>query len=101
MGEIGIHLENIVVAALQGPFESGEIGGAEPELAAALDKVEPGGELLLQALHHGSGAVGGAVVDDQYLESVLQPEDGADNLFRIFDLVVGRNYHQILHIQQI
>ena len=37
VGEVGVHLEDVVVVLLQGPAEAGQIGRAEAELAGAFD----------------------------------------------------------------
>ena len=91
VGEVGIHLEDIVIVALQRPAESGHVGRSKAELAAPFDQVQPLRELLLQVLDRSGGAVRRAVVDDQDVIAAFQVEDGPDDLGDVLDLVVGRD----------
>ena len=104
--EVGVHLEDVVVAPLQRPFESGDVGGAQPQLALALHQMQAAFHVAFhQAFHDVGRAVGAAVVDDEHFEAGLaavlhrgfQSRHGADDGFRVFFLVVGGYDDQIFH----
>ena len=62
--EVGVHLDEDVVALLEAPGEAGPVGRAEPGLLGAaqdVDRAVLGAPLLGQV----GGAVGAAVVDDE------------------------------------
>src|SRR5690606_32013974 len=40
VGEVRVHLEEVLVAALEAPAEALEVGGAEPELASPVEDVD-------------------------------------------------------------
>ena len=103
MREVGIHLEYVVVAVLDSPLETADVGGAEAELAGALYHEEALGELLLQFLDDGGGAVGRAVFDDEDIEGLLQTKDGADDVLNILFLVIRGDDNDavaLLHISK-
>ena len=90
MTEVGVHLEDVLVVALQRPFETGDVGGAQSELPLSLMDEQSVAELCChEPLHDGCGAVGRPVVNDQYMETFLQPEDGPDDFLDVLLLVVG------------
>ena len=95
--KVAVHLADEVEAAAQPPLETGQVGRAEPLLAAPLDEVQPLGELLLTAPHDGGRAVGRAVVDDQQLEGLAQREDLVNHCGDVLPLVVGRYDNQFAH----
>ena len=72
MREIGVHLEDKVIAVVDRPFESCDISRAETQLALAFDDVDASGILLHLLFDDGGGAVGRIVVDDKYVKVVLQ-----------------------------
>src|SRR5262249_16868270 len=41
VGEVGVHLEQVLVLAGEAPFEALDIGGAQPELARMMTDVQP------------------------------------------------------------
>ena len=94
MAEVRVHLKEVRVAGLQAPLESGDVGGAEAELAGPFEQVDA-------ALVSGSGfpdevrcAVGGAVIDHQHVEGFtalgLEGHDGVEHPGDVLLLVVGR-----------
>ena len=93
MAEVGVHLEDEVVAVRQRPFEARDVCGAETLLAAALHQENTAAELFRhQPLHDGGSAVGRTVVDDQNVECVLLTADhGADDVLNVLLLVVRRD----------
>ena len=90
VGKVRVHLEDVVVAPVQGPFEPRQVGRAEAELAAPFQQMEPFGEFPLQPLHDGGGAVRRAVVDDEDVKTTGKGEHLADDRFDVLLLVVGR-----------
>ena len=59
MAEVGIHLENIVIALLESPFEASNIRRAKSQLARTFDEEQTVLELFShQAFHDGGCAVG-------------------------------------------
>ena len=58
MAEVGVHLKNEVVAVLDGPLKTADVGRAESLLAAAFDQMQPPGELALEAFDDVGRAVG-------------------------------------------
>lgn len=96
MTEVGVHLEDVLVAALQRPFEAGDVGSAQAQLSFALHHEEPFGEFLLQGLDYGSRAIGRTVFDDKDVEAMFQGENGTNDILYILPFVVGRdNYNAI------
>ena len=91
VAEVGVHLKNEVVAVLDGPLKTADVGRAEALLAAAFDQMQPPGELALEAFDDVGRAVGRAVVDDQYVEGLLQAEDDAEDVFDVLFFVVRRD----------
>ena len=90
VAEVGIHLEDVFIVPLQRPAEAGDVGRAQPLLAGALQHEEAVGKLLaLQALDDVGRAVGRVVLHHQDVETVLQSEDGANDVLYVFPLVVG------------
>ena len=92
VAEVGIHLKDVVVAVVESPAESSDVGRAESELSGALHNVESVGKLSCdEALHNGCRAVGAAVVDDEDVEVVpvgVEAEHGADDSFDVLFLVI-------------
>ena len=92
MAEIGIHLDDIVVAVLQSPFEAADVGGAKSQLARTLYDVNAACKFIChQAFHDVGCSVRASVVDDKDVESFLQRSDGSDDGLDVLFLVVGRD----------
>ena len=91
VGEIGIHLKDIVVSLFQGPAEAGEVGGAQSQFAAALYHVQRFGGRCLDLFHDGGGAIGGSVVNDQYVELARKGENSGNDVPDVLLLVVSGN----------
>ena len=90
VAEVGIHLEDIVVAVLQPPSETADIGCTESEFTLPLDKEETVSELALHQVLDDSGrSVGRAVVNDEDMERHRQRKDGARDGFDVLFFVVG------------
>ena len=96
MGEVGVHLEDVVVALREGILEAGEVGGAEPQLARTVQDVDPAGARALQLVGDLPGPIRRVVVDDQHGEIALG-ENRADQVGQILALVVGGNNDQGAH----
>ena len=90
VAEVGIHLEDVVILMLDGPLESGDVGGAEAELSLAFHHEEAVGEFLLHAAHDVGSAVGRVVLDDEYVEILFKTEYRTDNVLDIFLFVISR-----------
>ena len=101
MGEVGIHLEDVVVSVAQGPFETGNVCGSKSEFPGPFNEIEPVRKFLLQRFDNGGRPVRGAVVDDEYLVSSIEGEHLADYPFDVLLLVVGRDYDNfpVAHFQ--
>ena len=95
MGKVGIHLENIVVAVLQRPFESGEVGGSQPLFPLAFQQEQPLREFSLKGFDDTGRPVRGAVVNDQNMVSAGKAEHLSDDLFNVFLLIEGGNDNQL------
>ena len=93
VAEVGVHLEDVFVVVLQGPAEAGDVGRAQSLLACALQHEEAAGEVLAlqQAFHDVRRAVRRVVFHHQDVETVLQSEDGADDVLYVFPFIVGRD----------
>ena len=101
MGKVRVHFEYVVVAMVERPAETGDVGRSEAHLARSLDQEEGVRVGLLQGFHHIGGPVGGAVVDYQYMIVSFEGEDGRDDLGYVLHLLVRRNYDEFLfHILQ-
>ena len=94
MGKVGIHLENIVVAVLQRPFESGEVGGSQPLFPLAFQQEQPLRERFLEGLDNAGRPVGGAVVNDQNMVSARKAENLSDDFFNVLLLIEGGDDYQ-------
>ena len=68
MGEVGVHLADHAVAALQAPREAGAVGHPEAVLPGAVQDVHPWA-LGRQRVGQLAGAIGRRVVDDEQLEA--------------------------------
>ena len=89
VGEVGVHLDHIVVAMLEAPLEAGEVGGAEAEFAFALLDEEAVGEFLHETLDDVGSAVGGVVLDDEHVELLREGEDLANDFLDVLLLIIG------------
>ena len=89
--EIGIHLEDVVIAVVQGPFESGQIGRAQSLFPAPFKQVQPLRELRLKPFDDDGRPVGGTVVDDEDLEISGEGEHLPGDGFDVLLLVVSRD----------
>ena len=96
VGEVGIHLEDILIVALQGPLEAGDVSRAKTQLACPLYHEQAVTKLRHERFHDVGGAVGAVVVDNQNIERHRQVKDIADNLLDVLFLLVSRDDDQIL-----
>ena len=90
MAEVGIHLENVVILMLDGPLESGDVGGAEAELSLAFHHEEAVGEFLLHTAHDVGSAVGRVVLDDEDVEIFFKAEHRTDNVLDVLLFIISR-----------
>ena len=74
-----------------GPFEPGDVGGAETEFSFPLNQKQAIVEFFLQFLNDAGSAVGRIVVDDENVEILFEVKHISDNIFDIFLFVVCRN----------
>jgi len=88
VGEIGIHLDDKVVALLQSPLEPRDIGATQTVLRRAGEKVEArfGGRGLLDPA---TGSIGGTIINDQDLHPIRKGKKTGDHLREIIHLVIG------------
>ena len=90
MGEVGVHLDDPLGAAVEGDAEAGQVGGPEALLArrGGAPTIDSSGR---EAVGDLAGAVGRVVVDDQDPPRGGQLlEHGADDPLEVLGLVVGR-----------
>ena len=91
MGEVGIHLEDVVVTMFQTPFETCDVGSAQSLFSCTLQQEQTVGKLCLhQSLHNGGSAVRGTIINHKNVETFLQCKYCTDNLLNILLLVVSR-----------
>jgi hypothetical protein len=94
--QVGVHLDQRVIAPLQPPGEPGPVGRPQPLLARPLQQLHPG--LVLAApLHQLGRPVGAAVVDHQHVHPRVGQQHPVQHLDHRVGLVVGRNHHQRPH----
>ena len=91
MGEVCIHLEDVVVSLLDRPFEAGDVGRSESLLSRALYHEEALGKLRLESLHDPGSSVGGTVLDDEDVEMAFERKHFPDNPFDVLFFFVGRD----------
>ena len=90
VAEVGIHLEDVAILTAERPFEARYIGGAQSQFARPLQDEESVAELGIDEAVHDSGrSIGASVVDNEYMETFLQGEDGPDYFLYVFLLIVG------------
>ena len=90
VGEIGIHLEDEVVALTQSPLESSNVCGAEAHLVWPLEDIHP--RLVLHdTIDDLASAVRRTIIDDENLEAIILLEDGTNEARDVLALVVRRN----------
>ena len=90
--EVGIHLEDVVVVALQCPLEPGDISRSQTEFATPFDDKKTVAELSShQSTNYRSCSVGRAIVNDKDMETLVQGEYRTDYFLDILLLIVGWN----------
>ena len=103
MTEIGVHLKDVIVMMFQRPFETGDVGGSQPQLAFAFYHEQAFGEFLLQSSDNGGSTVRRTVFDNKDMEYFFQGENGADDIFDVLPFVVCGNDNdavRCLHIHK-
>ncbi len=98
VGEIRIHLEDVIVSLFQTPFESRDICCPQTGFAFTFYKEKPVGEFRLQVFHSPGSAVGRTIVYYEDIESALQREHCAYDFFGVFYFIVCRYDYQISHV---
>ena len=93
MGEVGVHLDDELCSAGQGPGESGQVGLAEAGLAGPVKDLD-GRELGRQPVGDLPGPVRGVVIHDQQPvragRGLLElSERSADDRLEVLGLVIG------------
>ena len=85
MTEVGIHLEDEVIALLQRPFEAHDISSAQAQLTRTLQDMETVGKLIgLQLLNDVCCSVRTTVIDNKDVEFLLQAKNGTDDSFSLY-----------------
>src|SRR5687767_1317633 len=90
MGEIGVHLEEPVIAPRNAPAESLEVGRSQAELPCPMQDVNArvvGGHHVRQR----AGAIRRCVIDNQHLETGILLERHGKQARQVVALVVRRN----------
>ena len=90
MAEVGVHFEDVVILMFYGPFESGDVGSTQAQLALTLYHKEAVGKLGLHTAYNVGCAVGRVVLDDEDVEIFLEGEHRTNDVFDVFLLVIGR-----------
>ena len=96
--EIGVHFAQVAVALAQAFAETGDIGGAQAQLAAAAHELHTRG-VRSQRRHHVAGAVGRTVVHHQHIELRALLKHGGDQARDVLGLVVGWHHHQAVALR--
>ena len=89
VGEVGVQLKDVPVLAFQRPAETGDVRGAQSQLAFALVDVQLACELGHQALDDVGGSIRRAVVHDEHVKVLGQGEYRADHPLDVLLFVVG------------
>ena len=87
--EVGIHLENILIVAFQGPLETCDICRAQSQFSSPLNHEKTVSELVHQRLHDVGSAIWAIVVDNQDIESHGQVEHVANDLLDVLLFFIG------------
>ena len=71
VAEVGIHLENVVVAVFERPLEASDVGGAETQFPTTLQNEQTVGKFFLShhILDNGGSPVRRTVVDNEDVEA--------------------------------
>ena len=99
MREVGVHLDQHVVAAGEAHDEAGAVRRAEPGLAAAAQDIDRA-ELDVELLGAIGGAVGTAVVDYEDVGVGQRLTRTPENVLDVLDLVVRGQHHEDAHLRR-
>ena len=92
VGKVCIHLEKIVVIALQPPTKPGNISRTKAEFPRSFEEVKTSCKLVgLQIANDLRGAVRRTIVHNQDVEWFGQGKHGTHNGLHVFPLVVSRD----------
>ena len=92
MGEVGIHLNHVLVTLIKRPLEAGNVGSTQALLAGSLEDMNAVRTLGDHLVHDGSRAIGRVVIDDEHIKLVFtQGEHGIDDVPYVLLLVISRN----------
>ncbi len=94
MREVGIHLEDVLIAIFECPAEAREIGAPQPLLRCPVQHMYPW-ICRRQLVGNLSGAVGRAVINDQDLEPGVLRQDLGRDQGQVLALVVRGHAHEI------
>ena len=89
--EVGIHFEDILIVAFQGPLEARDVGCAQSQFSSPLNHEKTVSELIHQRLHDVSGAVRAIIVYNQDIKSHRQVEHVANDFLNVLLFLVGGN----------
>ena len=90
MGEVAVHLEDVIKSSFEGPFEPGDVGSAEAQFAASPHEVDPAWVLLLLLCCQFGGAIGRAIIYYEKLKTLRQSAHGIYHAADVFALIVSR-----------
>ena len=92
--EVGVHLEDVLVIALERPAEAGDVGGAQAHLPAPAGGGERASSAAMMLVDDLPRPVRRAVVDDQHVERRILREDRRNQAGNVVAFVVGRDDHE-------
>src|SRR3954468_2419214 len=96
--KVRVHLQHEVGALVERAPEAGDVGGAEPLLALAVEDAHVV-ELLRQAVGQLTGPVGRVVVDHEHLDTLVR--ERPEHRLEVLPLVVGGHADDRAHVHMI
>src|SRR5262245_20121012 len=96
VGEVGVHLEDVLGPLIERVAEAVAVGRTQPQLARSLEQMDArrGGHPLL---HDRGGAVGRVVVDDEDVQVEGQRHQSVEQRRNVLAFVVGGDDDELLH----
>lgn len=95
MAEIAVHFEDMVVAPVEGPLESGNIGRTETELAGAVNHMDALRKERPARPHDIGRAVRRIVIDDEQVGSERERHHGVNHRRDVLLFVISRNDYEV------
>ena len=94
VGEVGIHLDDDVIASRQGPLKTSNIGGPEAQLAGAREEMHLGPILVLHQPDLVLRTVLAMIIHKQDVNGGSGLKYGCDKDCNVVSLVIGGNNNQ-------